>query len=127
MLCCRDGTQCLSGSNDGTIKLWSLGQQRCIATFTCHQEAVWALQPSQSFSQVISAGRDQNIILTDLRQSDRHSLICRARDPVLKLVAAPDMSGLWVATERGLASLTQKKEKECKKGGKRGERYFFNK
>ena len=97
-LCCRDGTQCLSGSSDGTIKLWSLGQQRCIATFTCHEEGVWALQPNESFSQVISGGRDHNIFLTDLRQSDRHSLICRESGPVLKLVAAPDMSGLWVAT-----------------------------
>ena len=113
-VCCRDGTQCLSGSSDGTIKLWSLGQQRCIATFTCHEEGVWALQPNESFSQVISGGRDHNIFITDLRQSDRHSLICRESGPVLKLVAAPDMSGLWVATERGLASLTQKKEKECK-------------
>ena len=26
----RDGTQCVSGSSDGTIKLWSLGQQRCV-------------------------------------------------------------------------------------------------
>lgn len=24
----RDGSQCLSGSSDGTIKLWSIGQQR---------------------------------------------------------------------------------------------------
>lgn len=39
----RDGTQCLSGSSDGTIKLWSLGQQQCVHTFRIHSEGVWAL------------------------------------------------------------------------------------
>lgn len=39
----RDGTQCLSGSSDGTIKLWSLGQQQCIQTLRIHKEGVWAL------------------------------------------------------------------------------------
>jgi len=94
----RDGTQCLSGSSDGTIKLWSLGQQRCIATYSCHEEGVWALQPNETFSQVISAGRDANIFMTDLRQSDKHTLVCRETDPVLRMVLTPDMSGLWVAT-----------------------------
>ena len=32
--------QCISGSSDGTIKLWSLGQQRCIATIYCHTEGI---------------------------------------------------------------------------------------
>jgi len=94
----RDGTQCLSGSSDGTVRLWSLGQQRCIATFSCHQEGVWALQPNESFTQVVSSGRDANIFLTDLRQSDRHSLICRESSPVLRMVLTPDMTGIWVAT-----------------------------
>lgn len=39
----REGTQCLSGSSDGTIKLWSLGQQECIHTIRIHSEGVWAL------------------------------------------------------------------------------------
>lgn len=39
----RDGSQCLSASSDGTIKLWSLGQQRCMQTFRVHTEGVWAL------------------------------------------------------------------------------------
>ena len=49
----RDGTQCLSGSSDGTVRLWSLGQQRCIATYSCHSEGVWALQTNDSFTQVV--------------------------------------------------------------------------
>lgn len=40
----RDGTQVLSGSSDGTVRLWSLGQQRCIKTIRIHEEGVWALQ-----------------------------------------------------------------------------------
>lgn len=41
-----DGTQCLSGSSDGTIKLWALGQQQCIQTIRCHNQGVWALAVS---------------------------------------------------------------------------------
>jgi WD40 repeat protein len=46
----RDGTQCLSGSSDGTIKLWSLGQQRCITTIRVHTDGVWALLVSACFN-----------------------------------------------------------------------------
>lgn len=42
----KDASQCISGSSDGTIKLWSLGQQRCIHTFRIHEEGVWALAVS---------------------------------------------------------------------------------
>jgi len=45
----RDGTQCLSGSSDGTIKLWSLGQQQCLVTIREHKEGVWALAVSRWF------------------------------------------------------------------------------
>ena len=49
--------QCISGSSDGTIKLWSLGQQRCVATYNWHNEGVWALQTNDAFSHVFSAGK----------------------------------------------------------------------
>ena len=39
-----EGTQCLSASSDGTVRLWSLGQQRCISTMRIHDEGVWTLQ-----------------------------------------------------------------------------------
>lgn len=94
----RDGTQCLSGSSDGTVRLWSLGQQRCIATYHPHTEGVWALQPNDTFTQVYSAGRDKNIYLTDLRQTDKHTLVCQEEAPILKMILTPDQQGLWVAT-----------------------------
>ena len=42
-----EGTQCLSASSDGTVRLWSLGQQRCISTMRIHDEGVWTLQVLQ--------------------------------------------------------------------------------
>ena len=45
--------QCLSGSSDGTIRLWSLGQQRCVATFRVHDEGVWALQVRHLYYDVM--------------------------------------------------------------------------
>lgn len=77
--------QCLSGSSDGTIRLWSLGQQRCIATYRVHDEGVWALQVNDAFTHVYSGGRDRKIYCTDLRNPDIRLLICEEKAPVLKV------------------------------------------
>lgn len=68
--------QCLSGSSDGTIRLWSLGQQRCIATLRVHDDSVWALQANDSFTTVYSGGRDKRVWATDLRNPDRSVILC---------------------------------------------------
>lgn len=39
-----DGTRALSAGSDATIRLWDIGQQRCIATCIAHEEGVWTLQ-----------------------------------------------------------------------------------
>lgn len=78
--------QCLSGSSDGTIRLWSLGQQRCIATYRVHDEGVWALQVNEAFTHVYSGGRDRKIYCTDLRNPDIRVLICEEKAPVLKVI-----------------------------------------
>lgn len=82
---CCSSPQCLSGSSDGTIRLWSLGQQRCIATYRVHDEGVWALQVNEAFTHVYSGGRDKKIYCTDLRNPDIRVLICEEKAPVLKV------------------------------------------
>ena len=32
------------------------------------------------------------------RHGDRHTLVCRESEAVLRMVLTPDMSGIWVAT-----------------------------
>ncbi len=57
----RQGTMCLSGSSDHTIRLWDLGQQRCVQTFAVHTDSVWCLHADDAFTTVVSGGRDRNI------------------------------------------------------------------
>ena len=53
-----EGRRLLSGSSDHTIRLWDLGQQRCVQTLAVHTDSVWALAVGAGFSCVYSGGRD---------------------------------------------------------------------
>ena len=81
----KDGTQLLSASSDGTVRLWSIGQQRCIHTIDLHTQGVWTMCVNDSFTRVISGGKDQKIYMSDLRNFDEFSLICEETDPILSV------------------------------------------
>lgn len=49
---------CVSGSTDHTLRVWDLGQQRCVSTLAVHEDSVWALTMDAAFSTVTSGGRD---------------------------------------------------------------------
>lgn len=75
----------ISGSSDGTIKLWSLGQQQCISTYKIHEGGVWALLVNEAFTTMYSAGRDRRVWATDIRNQDCKNLICEEKAPILKV------------------------------------------
>jgi WD repeat-containing protein 48 len=82
----KDGTLCLSASSDHTIRLWSLGQQRCIATFESHTEGVWTLCANEAFTKCYSGGKDCKVFGTDLlRNFDESELICEETAPILSV------------------------------------------
>lgn len=94
-----DGSQCLSGSSDGTIKLWALGQQQCIMTIRCHTQGVWALAAPESFHFVVSGGKDCRLQFTDLRNSNCLSILLALEPhPILSVCLSPDLTMVWVGT-----------------------------
>jgi WD40 repeat protein len=52
------GTMCVSASSDHTLRLWDLGQQRCVGVYAVHNDAAWTVAVDEPFSRVVSGGRD---------------------------------------------------------------------
>lgn len=53
-----EGRLLLTGAADHTMRLWDLGQQRCVQTLAVHTDSVWALAAGAGFGTVYSGGRD---------------------------------------------------------------------
>ena len=77
--------QCLSGSSDGSVRLWSIGQQRCIATYKIHDAGVWTLAADDNLDYFYSSGKDRRVFYTDLRQDDSSMLLFEEKAPVLSV------------------------------------------
>ncbi|KAE8233981.1 hypothetical protein CF326_g978 [Tilletia indica] len=56
LLISKDGRHLLSGSSDSTIRLWSIGEQRCLHTFTHHNDSVWSLFSADDNLDVFYSG-----------------------------------------------------------------------
>ncbi|KAK0566541.1 hypothetical protein OC844_000686 [Tilletia horrida] len=56
LLISADGKHLLSGSSDSTIRLWSIPEQRCLHTFTHHNDSVWSLFSSDPNLDVFYSG-----------------------------------------------------------------------
>lgn len=51
-----DGRHLLSSSSDSTVRLWSLGEQRCLHTFNHHSSSVWSLASNDPNLDVFYSG-----------------------------------------------------------------------
>ena len=91
--------QLLSGSSDGTVRLWSVIQQCCIETFRLHDEGVWTVAVDDSFSTFYSSGRDKQVCVTHLKTSTSRQLFMEEA-PVVRLVldTVDSSPSIWAAT-----------------------------
>lgn len=77
--------QAISAGSDGTIRLWSLGQQQCVHTFRIHSDSIWTLIANDSFTTMYSAGRDKTVWATDLSNVEYSAMVCQESSSVLKV------------------------------------------
>lgn len=47
---------------------------------------------------MISGGRDKRVVMTELRNPEKFTVICEEKAPILKMVMTPDQTSIWVAT-----------------------------
>ncbi|CAI2347528.1 unnamed protein product [Caenorhabditis sp. 36 PRJEB53466] len=95
-----DGTRAVSAGSDATIRLWDIGQQRCIATCIAHEEGVWTLQVDSTFSTVYSSGKDKMVIRTPLYDFTKSQLLFKEEAAVKKLLLSERENpvSVWVGT-----------------------------
>lgn len=89
VLVSEDGRFLLSGSADSTVRLWSLGEQRCLHTFTHHDDSVWSLFSDHPTLDVFYSGDRQGYVCkVDWERCAEVSdgecvVLCQERDPAL--------------------------------------------
>lgn len=97
------GKVVLSGSSDGTLKLWDIGMCRCVHTYKLHSDSVWCLLPSADCNTVYSGGRDGCVFRTNLPARSAELLVREDR-AVRSLALDAAASVLWTSTDRTTAS-----------------------
>ncbi|CAM9252919.1 unnamed protein product, partial [Ectocarpus sp. 13 AM-2016] len=79
------GTRVVSGSSDGTIRVWDVRQQCCLGVYELPGGSVWAMQPSPCDLDVYySGGRGRRVYRTDFRTGES-SLVCVTDSEVLDM------------------------------------------
>ena len=95
-----DGRLCLTGSSDHTLRLWDLGQQRCVQTVHgTHHCSVWSVAMDASWHVCYSGGADGGVYATDLAHR-RSAMLFEEEKGVLSLTLDDSVGakGVWAAT-----------------------------
>jgi WD40 repeat protein/transcriptional regulator with XRE-family HTH domain len=110
-----DGRFLVSGSRDGTLRLWDMQDEQSIHVFEGHKHDVYGLAIDANNQLLVSAGKDQTVRLWDL-QSGRtlktlrghtggiHSLSLSSDDQILASSGQNEMIQLWRLQSDGMLS-----------------------
>ncbi|BEJ10673.1 hypothetical protein CspHIS471_0100950 [Cutaneotrichosporon sp. HIS471] len=112
-----DGRYMLTGSSDTTIKLWSVGEHRCLHTFNHHTSSVWSLFSNHpNLERFYSGSRDGHLCVVDVEQcgdmSEGECLVLaregepgvpghyesKTGDEAIRSICAMDDEYVWTAT-----------------------------
>ena len=70
-----DGTSLVSGSNDGTLKLWDVQTGGVVKTFHGHTHPVVSVSISSNHTTIASGSWDKTIRLWDIQTGECHHII----------------------------------------------------
>jgi len=100
LLLLPDCSRVVSASSDCSIRVWDLGQQRCVDNVEVHDDSVWTIAWDKAHSKVYSGGRDRTLWCTDLRTSESTLVAEELHGPVLSLALTNDEQGIWVSSDQ---------------------------
>ena len=104
--CCAitpDGSLCVAGCDDGTIRIFASQDGRLLRDFRGHTRPVSACAISPDSSLLATAAWDGTITLRDLPSGEIHRTLQRPAGPVTALGITPEGSVLIAVTSDGIA------------------------
>lgn len=106
-----------SCSDDLTIRLWNITQQRCIKILRKHTYHITTLKFTQKGNILISGSSDETITIWDITSNGGKILTTLAAhsDPVLSIALTPDDSIIVSASYDGLMRLFDLQTSQCLK------------
>ncbi|CAM9717737.1 unnamed protein product, partial [Discosporangium mesarthrocarpum] len=79
------GSRVVSGSSDGTLRVWDVRQQCCLGVYELAAGSVWAMHPSPHDSDIYySGGIGQQVFRTDFR-TGCSTLVCISEERILDM------------------------------------------
>lgn len=100
-----DGGKLLSGSWDGTAKLWNIATGEVVRTFGGHTDAVRAVALSPDGRTALSASDDKTLKMWDVKTGDELRTFKGHQDQVWSVVFAPDGRTALSASRDGTMKL----------------------
>ena len=85
----QDGRWALSGSADGTLKVWDLEANKEIQTLSGHKDVVLAVGLTRNGNQAVSASRDKTLKVWDLETGETKTLSSN-KDVIWAVALTPD-------------------------------------
>jgi WD40 repeat protein len=95
----------VSGSQDRTIRLWSLPAGRLSHTFTAPKAPITALACHPQDGRIVSGDSQGQVQVWTAQSSDQDVLIQRCSNPITALALSPNGQWLAIGTESGQLTL----------------------
>ncbi|KAM9939750.1 hypothetical protein OXX80_000768 [Metschnikowia pulcherrima] len=104
-----------SGSDDLTIRLWSISQRKCIRILKKHTYHITTVTFNSKGSMLISGAADETIVLWDLTTGNSLKTLAAHSDPVSSVCLTPDDTVIVSASYDGLMRLFDTETGQCLK------------
>ncbi|HEY2785414.1 MAG TPA: serine/threonine-protein kinase, partial [Fimbriiglobus sp.] len=108
-----DGTQIVTGVEDGIASLWDLKEQRITSTLVGHRGPIWSVNFTNDGKNVLSASDDSEVFVWDLTKNNEKKTYPLGGAPIRAAAIYPK-SNMLVTGDRagkvGLWDMNEKKE-----------------
>ena len=97
----QDGRHAVSGSDDGSVRLWDLTRGRTLATLTGHRRPVWAVAVTADGSRAVTGSSDKSVRVWDLDTGRELAILSGHARAVWSVAVTPEGSRAVSGSEDG--------------------------